>query len=184
MPLPTIKKQQIFQGAFISVWSTTFLDKAGKERIWEWIQKRDSIVIFPITKEKNVVLIKNYRVPIEKYVIELPAGLLDHTNESIRDAVQRELLEETGYRAETFFALPPSSLAAGTSNNFSHYFIATKLTKTSHVYGDETEDMNVIEIPAHKLINYYLNNSDILFDIRILALYQVALSKGFLLKGE
>ena len=56
----------------------------------------DAVVIIPIHKEeKKLVLIKQFRVPINNYVIELPAGLVDG-NEGYKEAVRRELKEETG----------------------------------------------------------------------------------------
>lgn len=180
MPLTIVDKKQIFQGRFISIWSTVFLDKLGKQQVWEWIKKRDVVVVFPITADNKVILIKSYRVPLEKYVIELPAGLLDKHDENVEDAAQRELMEEVGFRAEKLLALPPTPYAAGSSNNLSHHFIATGLTKISQDQGDVTEDITVLEIPIHELTNYYLNNHKVLFNIRILAMYQIALAKGII----
>lgn len=177
----TIKsKQPIFKGKFIKLWSTIFLDKEGKEHIWEWVEKKDAVVVFPITKDNNIVLIKNFRIPLEKYIIEPPAGLLDTDDENIEEAVRRELLEETGYTAEKIYQLPLSPYTAGTMNNLSHYFIATGALKISHIQGDVCEDIKVMEIPANNLVDYYLNNTNELFSIRILALYQIALAKGLI----
>lgn len=183
MTLTIKSKQEIFKGKFLKVWSTIFLDKEGKERIWEWVEKKDAAIVLPITKDNKIVLIKNFRVPLEKYVIEAPAGLLDNQNENNEEAVRRELLEETGYTAEKFIALPPSPYAAGTSNNLSYFFIATGATKIADIQGDITEDISVLEIPANELVNYYLNNPKQLFNTRILALYQIALAKGLIEKN-
>lgn len=145
----------------------------------EWVKKKDVVVIFPITNEGKVVLIKSYRVPLEKYVIELPAGLVDRKGESLEDVARRELMEETGYHAGKFLALPPTPYAAGTSNNLTNNFIATDLSKSSEVHGDVTEDISIIEVPLNDLVTYYLNSTDVLFNLKIIALQQVALAKGF-----
>lgn len=180
MPLTIKNKQQIFKGKFIKVMGTTFLDEEGKEHIWEWVEKKDAVFIFAITKDNKVVLIKNFRVPLEKYVIELPAGLMDKNGENTEDAIRRELLEETGYSVDKLYPMPPTPYAAGINNNKSFYYIATGAVRVSDAHGDVSEDITVIEIPAHELVNYYLNNSTELFNIGILAMCQVALNKGFI----
>lgn len=180
MSLIIKNKQKIFDGNFLKVWFTTFLDKKGDERIWEWVEKKDAVTVFAITKNNKVVLIKNFRIPLEKYVIEMPAGLLDREGESNEEAVRRELLEETGYTAEKYYPLPPTPYGAGTTNTLYHDFIATGATKISEIQGDVTEDITVFEIPANELTDYYLNNPDQLFGARILSLYQIALAKGLI----
>ncbi len=180
MALKIKGKQKIFDGNFLKVWSTVFLDKKGNEKIWEWLEKSNAVTVFAITKENNVVLIKNFRIPLEKYVIEMPAGLLDKNGESNEEAVKRELLEETGYTAEKYYPLPPTPYGAGLTNTLYYDFIATGATKISEIHGDVTEDITVIEIPANELVDYYLNNPDQFFSARILSLYQIALTKGFI----
>lgn len=178
MSLLIQEKKRIFQGKFLSVWATHFLDKSGKPQVWEWIKKKDIVVVFPITTDNKVILIKSYRVPLEREVIELPAGLVDKENENLEAAANRELTEETGFRAEKFFALPPTPYAAGSSNNLTYNFIATGLSKISNDRGDVTEDITVVEIPVNKLMNYYFSNPNMLFNIKIIAMYQIARAKG------
>lgn len=180
MPLTIQNKESLFKGHFIELWSTKFLDKNGREQAWEWVGKNDAVIVFPITKEGNIVLIKNFRVPLGRFVLETPAGLLDKENENNENAIRRELFEETGYTAEHFIPLPPVPYAAGISNNLSHFFIATGATKVADIHGDATEDITVIEIPAHELVDYYLNHPDNLFMLTIIGLYHIAQTKGLL----
>lgn len=177
MPLTVKNKKQIFHGNFLELWSTAFLGKEGKEHEWEWVKKKDIVAVFPITNDNKIVLIKNYRVPLERYVIEIPAGLLDKEGENPEDAARRELFEEAGYTAEHLFRLPSTPSAAGITNMIRHCFIATGLTKVSDVYGDVTEDITVIEIPGDELLDFYIDNPDVLFNLNILALYHVAKEK-------
>lgn len=180
MSFKILSEEQIFKGKFIKVFATAFLDKAGVEQHWEWAQKKDIVVIFGITKENKVVLIKNYRVPSEKYIIDNPGGLIDETDATPEDAARRELREETGYVAEKYFALPKSPQAPGMSDQFFYPFIATGLTKVSDEHGDATEDIEVVEVPTDELVAYYLQTleKDIAFNVRVLGLYSVAQSMG------
>ncbi len=82
MPLIIKNKKLLFQGKFTKLWGTIFLDKAGKERTWEWLEKKNPVLIFPITQDNKIILIKNFRIPFEKYIIEIPAGLLDKEGEA------------------------------------------------------------------------------------------------------
>lgn len=172
-------KKKIYEGKFITLWGTEFWDKEGKLQVWESIRKNDVIAVLPITKDGKAVLIKNYRVPVEKYVIETPAGLMDHDGENHEEAIRRELIEETGYDAASWHALPAWPYRSGTSQNKIYGFIATDLKKISDVTGDATEDISVIEVPLEKLVDLWLNpTDDTAFQPEIIAMYEAAINLG------
>ena len=177
MPLLQVKKKEIiFKGKFIDLWGTEFMDKNGNSQIWEWIARKSAAVVFPITANREVVLVKNFRVPLEKYVIETPAGLIDKPGESPLDVVKRELLEETGYQGRNFTAVPPWPYRSGSSNGMIYAFIATDAVKIlDNVTGDATEDITVMVVPVNNLIDLYFNPPpDVLFQTEIIALYMIA----------
>lgn len=179
MPKFTIKeKTKLFSGKFMNVWQTEFLDKAGNTKYWEWMERKNAVFIFPITRAQKAVLIKNYRVPLERYVIEMPAGLIDKKGEDKLAAAKRELLEETGYRAKNFIPIRPRG--AGNSCNMFFTYIATDLEKIAeNVEGDDTEDLEVVEIPLKGLFEFYKNlPDDIIFSIDILAVAAIVKEKG------
>ena len=95
MSLQILKKEKIFEGKFIKLWGTKFLDKSGKEQLWEWISKKDVVAVLPFTKEGELILIKSFRVPIEQYCIETPSGLLDKPDEDKEDAEMKEEVDES-----------------------------------------------------------------------------------------
>lgn len=98
---------------FLSLYDAKYENKFGKERSWtiasrkslEVLEKQlvyneedkvDAVVIAALHKEsKSLVIIKQFRVPINDYIYELPAGLID-PNEGMRYTLDRELKEETG----------------------------------------------------------------------------------------
>lgn len=98
---------------FVSLYDVEYKNKKGQEKHWmvssrkskEELEKIylenkedkvDAVVICALHKTQNkLVLINQYRVPINKYIYELPAGLVDN-NEDIENSVRRELKEETG----------------------------------------------------------------------------------------
>jgi ADP-ribose pyrophosphatase len=90
------------------------------------------------------VLLRNYRIPIEQYEIEVPTGRLDKNGESLEAAARRELLEEAGYEAEELHPLKSFAPSPGATNNFGFPFIATGCKKVSHTHGDATEDISML----------------------------------------
>lgn len=173
------KKTVLYKGKYVTLWGTEFLDKAGKPHVWEYIEKGDIVLVLPITNDNKAVLVKNYRVPVQEYVFETPAGLTDKDGESYEEAIKRELLEETGYEAGKLHPLPPWPYRSGTSKNMIYGFIATGLKKVSDATGDDTEDLSVIEVPLPKLVDLWLHApDDTFFQPEILAMYQAALALG------
>ncbi len=177
--MPLIKigaKKQIFKGKFIKLWGTEFFDRNNNPQLWEWIEKAQAILVFPITKHREVVLIKNFRVPLEKYVIEIPAGLRDKLGETPLQVAQRELIEESGYTSTNFIEVPVWPYRAGSSNGIIQAFIATDVIKIKDfVTGDAMEDITVMEVPLDGLLDLYFDlPEDTLFQPEILALYQMA----------
>lgn len=181
MPFQILKKEKIFEGKFIKLWNTKFLDKASNEQNWEWVEKKNIVCVLPITPEGKIVLIKNYRVPVEDYCIEFPAGMIDKENENVFDAVQRELYEETGYESTNIIALPTFYNQPGTLNNIVHPFIALDVKRRKEMSGDETEDITVFEVTPSEMYDLYFNSKESAgFNIRIIALYEIAKRKGLI----
>ncbi len=169
------KKKKLFEGRFIKLWGTEFFDKSGKLQMWEWADKADVVPILPIAANGNLILIKNYRVPVEKYVIESPGGLVDKVGENMEAVARRELLEETGYMAGKLVALPAWPYRSGLSKNMVYGFIATDLKKMNHAEGDDTEDLTVFEVSPRELMDLYANPpADTLVIPEIIAMYEMA----------
>ena len=170
------QKNLIFKGRFINLWGTEFFDRNGNPQLWEWIEKAQAILVFPITKKREVVLIKNFRVPLEKYVIEIPAGLRDEVGETPLEVAQRELMEESGYSGGNFIEVPAWPYRAGSSNGIIQAFIATDVEKVKDsISGDANEDITVMETPLDKLLDLYFDPPQYtMFQPEILALYQMA----------
>lgn len=121
---------------------------------WECVERRNIsgiVVMVPMTRDRKVVLIEQYRPAVMGYVIEFPAGLVGDLpgkrRESFVTAAKRELIEETGYAARSMkFVLegPPS---AGMSAEHIRFYLATGLKKVGSGGGDGSEDIRVFTVP-------------------------------------
>ena len=76
----------------------------GREHVRQIIRHPGAVVILPRRADGRVVLIRNYRPAVDRWVIELPAGTLEPGEDPI-SAAHRELAEETGYRARSMDCL-------------------------------------------------------------------------------
>jgi ADP-ribose pyrophosphatase len=100
-----------------------YLDKSGRRRSWSYIERRGSpraVVIAARTRGTgSLVVIRQFRVPFGRGIIELPAGLVDQ-GESPAEAARRELAEETGYAGEVLSVSPALASSPGlTTETFS-----------------------------------------------------------------
>jgi ADP-ribose pyrophosphatase len=137
------------QGRFLR-----FIDEGG----WEYVTRpgvTGVAVIVPITDDGRLVLVEQYRRPIHKRAIELPAGLVGDLaakrEESMADAATRELEEETGYAAARMELLFEGPIAVGVSDEVVSFFRAGGLRRVGAGGGDDTEDITVHEVPLGEL---------------------------------
>ena len=134
---------------------------------WEYAERKGPsgiVAIIAVTRAGNVLLTEQYRPPIGKNVIELPAGLAGDTSEfqgeSLEIAARRELLEETGYEARGMKELVGGPISAGFGTEILTFFRATGLKRMNDGGGDESEDIVVHEIPLAKTERWLLSRED------------------------
>ena len=125
---------------------------------WEFTERPNStsvVGILPITANGEIVLIEQYRVPVQAMVIEIPAGLVgdepEHSDEPLEGTALRELLEETGCRAATITPLLSSPTSAGMTTEITHLFAATGLTHEHGGGGVEGEEITVHHVRYDEL---------------------------------
>jgi len=98
----------------------------GKTLAREIVCHPGSVVLLPLLEDGRVVLIRNYRVAVEDWLVELPAGTLSRGEEPLA-AAHRELAEETGYRARSLELLLSFYPSPGILDERMHLFLATGL---------------------------------------------------------
>jgi len=122
-----IRTKRVFKGKYLNVEETSFVSKQGVKRTWEYITRDNPfpfVSVFALTKDKKVILEKNYRVPVQDQVLELPAGINDVEGETEQEAVARELFEETGYRSEKMIPVVQYTINAGRSTEIGSFYFA------------------------------------------------------------
>ncbi len=121
---------------------------------WEYVERTNeggmAVVIVAATPAANLLFVEQFRVPVARRTIELPAGLVGDIDagESLALAAERELLEETGWQAGRVEVLMSGPTSAGMSSECVAFVRATRLTRQHAGGGDATEDITVHEIPV------------------------------------
>jgi 8-oxo-dGDP phosphatase len=122
----TVGSHEAYRG-----FSTVRIDRVrtpdGAEVDREVVERPDAVAVVPITPEGRVLLLHQYRQPVGRPLIELPAGLLDVAGEEPVDAAQRELIEELGMRAGTLEALTVFWNSAGWTDERTHLYLGREL---------------------------------------------------------
>ncbi len=116
----------------------------GTEISYTIIDFPDFACVLPVHEDK-FVLIRNYRYPIDEFVLEVPAGLIDE-GESPEATARRELEEETGYILEDIEKLCTYNPIASLNTQKAHLFIGNA-KKGGCKNRDPAEDMEVVLVP-------------------------------------
>jgi len=120
---------------------------------WEFATRTNAtgvVVLVPVTDQNEVVLVEQFRTPVECRVVELPAGLVgdEHDpDETIRTAAARELEEETGFVASSMTRLLDCPSSSGMSDEIVTFYLAENLDRVGPGGGDSSEDIEVHLVP-------------------------------------
>ena len=99
----------------------------GREASREWIQHPGAAAVLPMLSDGRVVLVRQYRYPVQSVTLEIPAGKLDGLEDPM-ECAKRELAEETGYRATEWVSLGAVATSPGFCNEVIHLYLAKGLT--------------------------------------------------------
>jgi ADP-ribose pyrophosphatase len=137
--------ETLYQGRWLS------LRRRGR---WEYAERNNpggAVIILAVTPEDNILFVEQYRVAVQQFTIEMPAGLVGDLagseSESVLLAAQRELEEETGYRPGRMSFVHEGPTSSGMSSEMIAFVHAHDLVKVGDGGGDESENIVVHEVP-------------------------------------
>lgn len=141
-----ISSEDVFDGVLLHVKRDTVKLPNGDTSTREWIKHQGAAAVLPILPNGDIILVKQYRYPIGKVTLEIPAGKLDSPDEEPLVCATRELSEETGYTAANYQKLTTLATTVGFSNEYIHIYLATGLTSGKQ-HTDDDEFINVVKMP-------------------------------------
>jgi ADP-ribose pyrophosphatase len=133
----TIKKNKIYSGKAVDFFCDDIELPNGSPAQREYLYHPGAAAILPFIDKKNIVLVKQYRYPINQITYEIPAGKIDK-NETPLECIARELEEETGYKPKRIEELLSFYPTTAFSNELLYIFAAFGLIK-GNINPDEDE---------------------------------------------
>jgi 8-oxo-dGTP pyrophosphatase MutT (NUDIX family) len=116
------------------------------------LERPDAAIIFPLTREGEVVLVRQYRPPLERMELGLPAGLVEE-GEKPEAAARRELLEETGYSGGEWDPLGSLASSPSLKDNWAYLFLACGVEETALPDPDEHELVEVVKVSTEQVLD-------------------------------
>lgn len=149
--------QLLYRGKFLAM---------VRQGHWEYadrVNANGAVVIAAVTPDDKLLLAEQYRIPCGRNVIELPAGIAgdspDTAQEHLEQAARRELLEETGYEAETLTQILTGPSSAGLTSELVTLFVAKGLRRVGQGGGVHNESITIHEVPVDKAKDWLLEQA-------------------------
>lgn len=131
-----IKRELKYKGSIMDIYDDTV--KVGDNIAhWDYMGKCDAAAIVPVTDNGDILMVRQYRLAVDKWTLEVPAGKLDFGDDFLSCA-KRELEEEAGYKSDNIDFLCDTYTASAFCSEIVRVFVATNLKKgVQHFDRDE-----------------------------------------------
>ena len=150
----TINSEIVYEGPIFKIRKHRVNTVAG-ESVRDVLEHNGGVVMIAKTDDGKILMEKQFRKPLEKVILELPAGKLE-AGEDPLEAAKRELAEETGYRAQSVEYLMTYTPTCGYSNEYLHIYFCKDLVPGEKNL-DDTEAIDVIEYSTEELMSMIMS---------------------------
>ena len=144
-----VEGTRVFHGKLLDVRCDRVALPDGKESTREYIVHQGAAVVIPVLDNGDLLFERQFRYPLGKALLELPAGKID-PGEDVLVTAQRELLEETGYVADTWEYLGVMHPCIGYSDERIEIFRASGLRNVGAQALDHNEFLEIVEISPNE----------------------------------
>ena len=144
-------KETVWRGWFIRLQRATFLDPDGVAFERDIVRHPGAVAVVAVTDDRAVVLVRQYRPAVDRWLLEVPAGTRDVGGETPEATAGRELAEEVGYRADRLALLTRTAVTPGFCDEIAHVYLATGLHPVpTGRQGAEEVFMEVVLVPLDR----------------------------------
>lgn len=163
--------KRVYECSFLTLYEDKIELPNGNESSRVWIDHPGAAAVLPITKEGNVVLVKQYRYPTQSVMLEIPAGKKDAVDETGIACVSREVEEETGMNSNDIQKVMDIHNCVGYSNELIELFVAKNCFKVENpLDADEDEFLEVYEYSKEEIKTMMVNGQ--ITDVKTVILLQ------------
>ena len=144
--------EDIFDGVILHVKRDMVELSNGNTTVREVIRHIGAVCVIPVTENNEVIVERQYRYPLDRVILEIPAGKLDAPDEDRLSAIKRELMEETGYTADEWTEIGDFHPAPAYSDEYITMYLARGLHKGER-HLDDDEFLDVYTVPLKDLVD-------------------------------
>lgn len=152
-----VSSESVFDGIILHIEHLTNELPNGKLAKREVARHIGAAAVIPVDHEGNVYMVRQFRSPVDRVLLEIPAGKLDFKGEDRLDAAKRELREETGLEAAEWTHLNDLLTTVGFCDECIGIYMATGLT-AGDCDPDEDEFLNVVKMPLSEAVDMVMRN--------------------------
>lgn len=147
----TLSTERLYSGGILNLEKLSVALPNGKTAPREVVRHVGAAAVVPLDDEGYTYLVRQFRAPLGRMLLEIPAGKLDAPGEDRAQAARRELEEETGLTAEKWIHLCDIATTPGFSDEIIGLFLACGLKK-GNAHPDEDEFLNVVRMPFDEAV--------------------------------
>ncbi|SIS37012.1 NUDIX hydrolase [Salimicrobium flavidum] len=174
----TVSTEEIYKGKIIDLRIDTVRLPDGNQSKRELVSHPGAVAILAVTEDDKLVMVEQYRKPLEKTLIEIPAGKLEKGENPETTAI-RELEEETGYSTDSMELINSFYTSPGFADEIVYLYKAGSLKKLENsLEGDEDEFVSLKEITIEEALE--MEHSGYIHDAK--TSYALLYAKHFLFK--
>lgn len=150
----TIQTEQLYNGKVVQLQVDDVTLPNGETAKRELIKHPGAVGIIPITSDQKIVMVEQYRKPLEKSLVEIPAGKLEAGEKPEITAV-RELEEETGYTTDKLELVTSFYTSPGFADELMYIYRTDQLESLPEkVAGDDDEFVEIVELTLEEAKQY------------------------------
>ena len=145
----TLSSQQIYGGRAVKLRVDTVRMPGGRETTREIVEHSDCVAIIAVDADDNVLLVNQFRKPVEKELLEIPAGGIEPGEDAVA-SVCRELREEAGYLPRKVARLGGFYSTPGYCTEYLYLYLASDLVP-SPLQAEDTESIKLVRVPVSQI---------------------------------
>lgn len=146
----------IFDGKVLHLYKDVINLPNGEQGMREYCKHNGAVAVVPLTREGEVVCVRQHRYALGRVTLEIPAGKFDYLGEDHCEAALRELREETGYTPGKLTDIGPLATSPALLTEIIYIYLAEDMTQ-GEWDPDEDEFLEIVKIPLEDMVDMILN---------------------------
>ena len=161
----TLSSETIYSGRVVKLRVDNVRLPGGRQTKREVVEHSDCVAIVAVDADDNVLLVRQFRKPVEKELLEIPAGCIEPGEEPVA-TVRREMREETGFMPRSIKRMGGFYSTPGFCTEYLHLYLATDLVP-ERLYASDTESIELVRVSLSQVAE--LINSGSICDAKSIA---------------